>query len=188
MTSMIRTLALGLRRALRTAVTTLLAASVMSASADTVDGLFTSAQLLRFKMNTSETLAFLGSEPCFFVSTVQAKGKSTQLGGMFSASSTECLNPHGAFDPNNGNTFSFATQAPGMVLTTGAGHKVYTSYSGTLNKLGGLSGNFVILGGTGPYLGATGGGLLLGYVQMSPAGTATGTIEGFGTLQLANKP
>lgn len=182
---MIRTLALGLRRALRAAVPTLLAASVVSASAESVDGLGSPAQLLKFKLTTSETLTFLGSAPCFMISNVQAKGKSAQLGGQFTATATDCLNPHGTFDPNNGNTLSFATQAPGMVITTSAGHKVYANYSGTLNKLGGLSGYFVVMGGTGPYYGATGGGLLLGYMQMSPAGTATGSFEGFGTLQLA---
>ena len=54
-----------------------------------------------------------------------------------------------------------------------------------MRRLGGMTGNFVIMGGTGPYYGATGGGLLMGYTQLSPTGVANGSVDGFGTLQLA---
>lgn len=182
---MIRSLASGLRRAARSAVPAALAATAITASAGVIDGVASPAQVLTLRMSITENLVFTGAAPCFFISHVQATGKSAQLGGNFTASSTECLNPHGSFDPNNGNAFSFASQAPGIVITTAAGHKVYASYSGTVRRLGGMTGNFVIMGGTGPYYGATGGGLLMGYTQLSPTGVANGSVDGFGTLQLA---
>jgi len=180
-----RSLVQGLRRVLRSFLPATLAATAIGASAGTPDGTASPAQFLTLKMNLSENLVFHGSAPCFFISHVAGTGRSAQFGGNFSVSSTECLNPHGAFDPTNGNAFSFVSQAPGIVITTAAGHKLYASYSGTVRRLGGLSGNFVIMGGTGPYFGATGGGLLLGYTALTPTGTANTTMEGFGTLQLA---
>ena len=183
---MIRSLASSLRRTLHSAIpAAALTATAVSASAGTLDGIAAPAQLLSLRMTLSENLMFTGAAPCFIVSTVQGTGKSAQLGGNFTVSSTDCLNPHGTFDPNNGNAFSFASQAPGIVITTAAGHKVYASYSGTVRRLGGMTGNFVIMGGTGPYYGATGGGLLMGYTQLSPTGVANGSVDGFGTLQLA---
>lgn len=185
---MIRSLASGLRRAARFAVPTVLAATAISASAGLIDGVASPAQVLTLKMSITENLIFTGAAPCFFISNVQGQGKSSQFGGSFTVSSTDCMNPHGTFDPNNGNAFSFASQAPGLVITTAAGHKIYASYSGTVRRLGAMTGNFVILGGTGPYYGATGGGLLLGYTQLSPSGVANGTVDGYGTLQLAQQP
>jgi hypothetical protein len=183
---MIPSLASRLRRTLHAALpAAALAATAVSASAGPLDGIGAPAQLLSLRMTLSENLMFTGAAPCFIVSTVQGTGKSAQLGGNFTVSSTDCLNPHGTFDPNNGNAFSFASQAPGIVITTAAGHKVYASYSGTVRRLGGMTGNFVIMGGTGPYYGATGGGLLMGYTQLSPTGVANGSVDGFGTLQLA---
>jgi murein DD-endopeptidase MepM/ murein hydrolase activator NlpD len=182
---MIRSLASGLRRAARLAIPTALAAAAISASAGTIDGVATPAQVLTLRMSISENLVFTGGAPCFIVSSVQGTGKSAQLGGSFTLSSSDCVNPHGTFDPNNGNAFSFASQSPGIVITTAAGHKIYASYSGTVRRQGAMTGNFVILGGTGPYYGVTGGGLLLGYSVMSPSGTSTGALDGFGTLQLA---
>ena len=186
MTPMIRSLASGLRRAARFAAPVTLAASALSASAGTLDGVSSPAQVLSLKMSITENIVFTGAPPCFFISSVQGRGQSSQLGGHFTVSSTDCVNPHGSFDPNNGNALSFASQAPGLVITTAAGHKLYASYSGTVRRLGGLTGNFVILGGTGPFLGATGGGMLLGHAQIGPSGTATGSIEAFGMLQLAH--
>lgn len=185
MTAMIRSLASGLRRAARFAAPVALAATAFTASAGTLDGIVSPAQVLSLKMSVTENLVFTGAAPCFFISNVQGQGKSAQLGGNFTLSSTDCVNPHGTFDPNNGNAFSFASQPSGIVITTAAGHKIYASYSGTMRRLGGTTGNFVIQGGTGPFFGATGGGLLLGFVQIGPNGTAAGTIEGFGALQLA---
>jgi murein DD-endopeptidase MepM/ murein hydrolase activator NlpD len=183
---MIRSLASSLRRTLHSAIpAAALAATAVSASAGTLDGIAAPAQLLSLRMTLSENVVFTGVAPCFIVSTVQGTGKSQQLGGNFTVSSTDCVNPHGTFDPNNGNALSFASQAPGIVITTAAGHKVYASYSGTVRRLGGLTGNFVILGGTGPYFGATGGGLLMGYSHISPTGVANGSVDAFGTLQLA---
>lgn len=183
---MIRSLASRLRRTLHSAIpAAALAAAAVSASAGPLDGIAAPAQLLSLRMTLAENLIFIGAAPCFIVSTVQGTGKSAQFGGNFTVSSTDCLNPHGTFDPNNGNAFSFVSQAPGIVITTAAGHKVYASYSGTVRRLGGMTGNFVIMGGTGPYHGATGGGLLMGYTQLSPTGVANGTVDGFGTLQLA---
>jgi murein DD-endopeptidase MepM/ murein hydrolase activator NlpD len=186
MTPMIRSLTSRLRRTLHSAIpAAALAATAVSASAGTLDGIGAPAQLLSLKMTLTENLVFIGAAPCFIVSTIQGTGKSAQLGGNFTVSSTDCLNPHGTFDPNNGNAFSFASQSPGIVITTAAGHKIYASYSGTVRRQGAMTGNFVILGGTGPYYGVTGGGLLLGYSVMSPSGTSTGALDGFGTLQLA---
>jgi hypothetical protein len=185
---MIRSLASGLRRAARFAVPAALAATAITASAGAIDGIATPVQVLTLKMTISENLVYTGSAACFFSSIVQGQGKSPQLGGSFIANSTDCVNPHGAFDPNNGNAFSFSSQDPGIVITTAAGHKIYASYSGTVRRLGGTTGNFVILGGTGPFHGATGGGLLLGYIKISPNGTANGTMEGYGTLQLTQQP
>lgn len=181
---MIRSLASSLRRAARRAAPIALASSALSASAGNFDGIASPAQVLSLKMSITENIVFTGAAPCFFVSSVQGQGRSTQLGGAFTVSSTDCVNPHGSFDPNNGNALSFASQAPGLVITTAAGHKLYASYSGTVRRLGGLTGNFVILGGTGPFFGATGGGMLLGHTRISPNGTATGTIDAFGVLQL----
>jgi hypothetical protein len=182
---MIRSLASGLRRAARLAIPTALAAAAISASAGAIDGVAAPAQVLTLRMSISENLVFTGAAPCFIVSSVQGTGKSAQLGGSFTLSSSDCVNPHGTFDPNNGNAFSFASQSPGIVITTSAGHKIYASYSGTVRRLGAMTGNFVILGGTGPYYGATGGGLLLGHSVISPSGTSTGNLDGFGMLQLA---
>lgn len=182
---MFRSLVQALRHTLRTALPAALAASAIGASAGTLDGTAAPAQFLTMKMTLTENLVFTGSAPCFFASNVMGTGRSAQFGGDFTVSSVDCLNPHGAFDPTNGNAFSFTSQAPGIVITTAAGHKIYASYSGTVRRLGGMSGNFVILGGTGPFFGATGGGLLLGYTKLSPTGTANGTVEAFGTLQLA---
>ena len=181
---MIRSLASGLRRAARFVAPFALAASALSASAGTLDGIASPAQVLSLKMNINENIVFTGAPPCFIISAVQGQGTSAQLGN-FTVSSTDCVNPHGTFDPNNGNALSFASQAPGLVITTGAGHKIYASYSGVVRRLGGMTGNFVIMGGTGPFYGATGGGMLLGYTKLNPNGTAVGTIDAFGMLQLA---
>jgi hypothetical protein len=185
MTAMIRSLASGLRRAARLAAPVALAATAITASAGTLDGIAAPAQVLSLKMNISENIVFTGAPPCLIISSVQGQGTSAQLGGNFTVSSTDCVNPHGAIDPTNGNALAFASQAPGLVITTAAGHKIYASYSGIVRRLGGMTGNFVIMGGTGPFYGATGGGMLLGYAKISPNGTAVGTIDGFGMLQLA---
>ena len=182
---MIRSLASGLRRAARFGAPVALAASALSASAGTLDGVAAPAQVLSMRMSITENIVFTGAPPCLIISSVQGQGMSSQLGGSFTISSTDCVNPHGTFDPNNGNALAFASQAPGIVLTTTAGHKIYASYSGIVRRLGGMTGNFVIMGGTGPFYGATGGGMLLGYTKISPNGTAAGTIDAFGMLQLA---
>lgn len=182
---MIHSLASALRRAARFIAPVALAATAASASAGTLDGIAAPAQMLALKMNINENVAFIGAAPCFFISSVQGQGKSVQLGGNFTVTSTDCVNPHGTFDPNTGNALAFASQAPGLVITTAAGHKIFASYSGTVRRLGGMTGNFVITGGTGPFFGATGGGMLLGFTLLSPNGTAAGTIDAFGMLQLA---
>lgn len=182
---MIRSLATRLRSMLRLAVPAALAVTAATASAGPIDGLASAPQVLSIRMNLNEQIVFTGAAPCFMLSMVQGTGRSQQLGGNITLTSTDCLNPHGTFDPNNGNALSFASQDPGIVITTSAGHKVYASYSGVVRRLGTMSGYFIVKGGTGPYYGATGGGLIVGHTRLNPNGTATGTVEALGTLLLA---
>jgi len=86
------------------------------------------------RLRFEETIVFTGAPPCFAVATLTARGWATHLGEV-SASSQDCVNSKGAFDPGApaSNSFVF-TSHPGPVrITTANGDQVFMTYSGNLS-------------------------------------------------------
>jgi hypothetical protein len=131
-------------------------------------------------LRIAETVNFTFSAPCFAVGMLSASGNATHLGRV-SAGSQDCINPLGIFDPNGPSSFQFASR-PGSTTLTGAnGDSLTVVYSGTIvAKPGGphrLSGHFVITGGSGRFEGASGGGTMEGYEDISRIVVGEGEIR-----------
>ena len=122
--------------------------------------------------------------PCFLDGDLSGSGTATQLGRV-TATSQDCINPRG--DPAAG-TFSFHDNyAPsGLVFIGESGDQLHARYSGTLapraNAPHRISGLFVITGGTGRYVGATGGGIVEGSEDISQPGFGQGQVTLAGVL------
>ena len=137
----------------------------------------------------TETIAFTGAPPCFGIGTVQAAGKASFLGKV-TATSSDCINPQGTFDPGStANSFSFSSTGSGpagLVFTATSGELLFATYSGTLTPQPSgphrIDGQFTITGGTGRYLGATGGGTLSGYEDISQVVSGRGVVQMVGTI------
>jgi hypothetical protein len=139
------------------------------------------------KLVLNETVIFTGAPPCFAIGAVQATGTAYLL-GKFTATSADCINPQGLFDPTTVNAFSFSSTASpaGLVFTFDNGDRLFVTYSGTLTPRPLLphkiAGQFVITGGTGRFFGATGGGMLSGQEDISQVVIGTGTADAIGTI------
>ena len=146
------------------------------------------ARAFKAKLVLTESVRFLGAPPCFAIGSVQATGSATHLGTVTAASS-DCINPQGVFNPSGPTSFSFAsngTGTTGLVFTASNGDLLFATYSGALAAQPSgphrISGQFVITGGTGRFLGATGGGTLSGYEDISQVVSGHGEIEAIGTI------
>jgi hypothetical protein len=101
----------------------------------------------------------------------------------------DCINPQGVFDPSGPNSFSFSSLgagATGLVLIAANGDSVFVTYSGILTAQPSnphrITGQFTITGGTGRFVGATGGGSLAGYEDISQIVSGFGEIGATGTI------
>lgn len=137
------------------------------------------------KLALMETVTFYGGPPCFGIASVQAVGNATHLGTV-TARSHDCINPQGPNAPNSFSFSSIGTGPAGLVFTAANGDAVYASYSGTANAQASgphlIAGQFIITGGTGRFLGATGGGTLTGFEDLSQIVTGRGEIEVIGVI------
>ena len=135
-------------------------------------------------LTLTETVLFTGAAPCFAIGSLQAVGTASLLGKV-TATSSDCINPQGVTDPNSPSSFNFAstgTGSAGLVFTAANGDLLFVTYSGTLTAQPAgphqIAGHFVITGGTGRFLGATGGGSLSGYEDISQVVSGHGTDRG----------
>jgi hypothetical protein len=133
----------------------------------------------------SESVGFTGAPPCFAIGLLSGSGQATQLGG-FSATSQDCINPDGLFDPNGPTAYHFTSGAGGVVFTAANGDRLLASYSGSLVPQAGrphaVTGHFIFTGGTGRFAGAVGGGVMWGTEDISQVVVGTGQVELLGTL------
>jgi hypothetical protein len=146
------------------------------------------AKPFKARLTLTETVQFTGRWPCFGHATLQAVGTASHL-GRTTATSTDCVNPSGSYDPAGPNSFRFASMgsaANGLVFTAANGDRVYATYSGTVTAQPSgphrVAGHFTITGGTGRFLGASGGGTLTGHEDLSQVVSATGRIDAEGTI------
>jgi hypothetical protein len=146
-----------------------------------------SSRPFKVKLRVTETVVLTGLPPCFAIGTIQGVGHASPLGRV-TATSLDCVNPQGVFDLSAPGSFSFASGSglTGMVLVGESGERLFVTYSGTLTaRLLGpheIAGHFVITGGTGRFFGATGGGKLQGYEDISQIVSGHGEIEAQGTI------
>lgn len=140
------------------------------------------------KLRLTETVMFQWALPCFAVGSLQAVGDATHLGKV-TATSHDCINPQGVFDASGPNSFSFATigaGTAGLVFIAANGDFLFVTYSGTLTAQPSgphrITGQFIFTGGTGRFVGATGGGSLSGYEDISQIVSGFGEIEAIGTI------
>lgn len=140
------------------------------------------------QLTLTETVTFPGT-PCFGIGSVQAVGTATHLGKV-TATSQDCFTPIGVFDPGAPNSFSFSslgTGPTGLVFTAANGDVLFATYSGTVKAQPSgphrIEGQFTITGGTGRFIGATGGGTLSGYEDISQIVSGHGQIEAVGTIR-----
>ena len=135
----------------------------------------------------SETVNFTGAAPCFAIGVLDGSGQASTLGPV-TATSRDCINPLGAFDPNAPNAFQFVSGLgpQGLVMTLASGEQLFATYAGTLvPSTDGphvVSGFFVIAGGTGRFRAAGGGGTLRGSEDISRGVFGTGEITLSGRL------
>lgn len=130
------------------------------------------------KVTIKESVTFTFAAPCFGIGSLTGSGVATHLGKV-TGSSQDCFNPVGAFNPN-APSYQFSSFGPGLVFVAASQDKVFAAYSGTVtyreNAPHLVRGNFLITGGTGKFTGATGGGTLEGYEDLSAVVSATGAI------------
>ena len=136
------------------------------------------------KLTLTESVMFTGTPPCFAIGSLQAAGNATHLGKV-TATSHDCINPN----PQDPNSFSFASLGvgpAGLVFIAANGDVLFVTYSGTLTAQPPgphlINGHFIITGGTGRFVGATGGGSLSGYESISQTFSGVGEIEAIGTI------
>jgi len=134
----------------------------------------------------SESVIFTYQPPCLATGSLTGSGHARYLGTL-QASAQNCINPIGVFDPN-APSFWFVSSGPGLVFTAASGDQLFGHYSGTLTYRRGLphraSGYFVLNGGTGRFMGATGGGVLSGEEDIGNLSTGTGRIRFDGEVVL----
>jgi hypothetical protein len=108
---------------------------------------------------------------CDFVGIISGTGVIAPLGPV-TMSSTDCIE-----DQMDG-TFKFTPLGP-VQFTTANGDKVFATYEGTFSLLPGnaLVGTYTIVGGTGRFANAGGGGALQGFEILDGAGHGTGQIQ-----------
>jgi len=139
--------------------------------------------VLRF----SETVSFTGAAPCFAIGMLSGSGQAIPIGRL-TATSQDCINPLGLFDPNGPNAFAFVsgTGPQGLVFTAENGDRLFAVTAGTLMPRAGaphaLSGHFVIVGGTGRFRSAAGGGTLSGREDISAVTNGVGEVTLTGRL------
>lgn len=134
-----------------------------------------------------ENVSFTFTTPCYAYGSIRGSGQAPSI-GSFTLSSEDCINPIGTFNPvrPNSSSFAFGSTGAGLVLTTGSGDRIFASYSGNgtpqSNGLR-LGGQFVVTGGTGPYLTATGGGIVFGQVDLSQVVVGQGEMTVLGVVR-----
>ncbi len=140
------------------------------------------------RLTLTESVMFTGAPPCFAIGSTQAVGHATHLGKV-TATSHDCINPQGVFNPSGPNSFSFSSLgagATGLVFIAANGDFLFVTYSGLFtaqpSKPHRITGQFIITGGTGRFAGATGGGVLAGYEDISQIVSGFGEIEAIGTI------
>jgi hypothetical protein len=170
------------RRSIRAAALALtVAASLAPVAQAQVTGPMPFNAVLRF----SETVSFTGAAPCFAIGMLSGSGMATVVGRL-TATSQDCINPLGVFDPNGPNAFQFVsgTGPQGLVFTALNGDRLFATYAGTLMPRAGaphlLTGHFVIAGGTGRFRSAAGGGTLSGSESI-------GATNGVGEVSLTGR-
>lgn len=164
-----------------------LAVSVFAALAAAAPA--TQAQQLRYvsfnaRMSFDEAVvpAVPGSG-CLLIGHLSGTGTSNTLGRV-TASTQDCINPRNA----TATAFSFHNNhAPlGIEFIGESGERLYVRHSGTLSPRSGaphrVTGMFVITGGTGRYSGASGGGMIDGYEDISQPGAIRGEVSLTGML------
>ena len=138
------------------------------------------------RFTLTETVQFTGQPPCFALGSLQAVGNASHL-GRTTTTSNDCINPVSAYDPGSFAFASMGSGASGLVFTAANGDQVFATYSGTLTAQPSgphkVAGQFVITGGTGRVAGATGGGTLSGYEDISQVVTGRGEVELVGTIR-----
>jgi hypothetical protein len=112
------------------------------------------------------------SEPCVLVGTISGRGVATKLGAVTLAS-MDCINPV----PPTFTSFRFASTE--VMLKTMNGDEVFATYSGALSSDGVISGAYIIHGGTGRTINATGSGAVNGFEMIDFA-----TRVGAGQIRL----
>lgn len=149
----------------------------------------TQAQQLRpvsFNARLSFDEAVLPAAPgsgCFLIGHLSGSGTSNTLGRV-TASTLDCINARNA----TATAFSFHNNlAPiGLEFVGESGERLHVRYSGTLSPRAGaphrVYGMFVITGGTGRYTGASGGGILDGYEDISQPGAMRGEVSLYGVI------
>lgn len=92
------------------------------------------------------------------------------------------------FDPNGPNAFQFVsgTGPQGLVFTAANGDRLFATTTGTLTPRAGaphvLSGHFVIVGGTGRFRLAAGGGTLKGSEDIGAVTKGVGEVTMSGRI------
>lgn len=120
---------------------------------------------------------------CLLIGHLSGSGSSSALGRV-TASTQDCINARDAA----ATSFSFHNnQAPmGVEFIGESGDRLFARYSGTLTPRTGaphrISGMFVITGGSGRYTGASGGGIVDGYEDISQPGAGRGEVSFMGVL------
>ncbi|MBA3597272.1 MAG: hypothetical protein H0W40_07835 [Methylibium sp.] len=138
-------------------------------------------------LKITESVGFTGAAPCFAIGLISGVGQATPMGKV-RATSQDCINPLGMFDPNGPTAYQFAssTGPDGLVFTASNGDRVFAVYSGTLtpqpNGPHAVAGHFVITGGSGRFAGATGGGSLQGTEDISRVVVGEGEIALSGSI------
>ena len=144
-------------------------------------------QEFHLRLRFEETIVFTGVSPCFAAATLTGRGSATHL-GVVSASSQDCINPNGAFDPGApaSNSFAFVSQPAPMRIIASNGDQLFMTYSGQLtarvDRPHRIRGHFVITGGTGRYAQATGGGILTGRQDISQVVSGRGEVVAEGAI------
>lgn len=160
-----------------------LATSMLPAAAQTLP---TKPVPFKAVFGITETVAFTLTSPCFAIGMLTGTGFATLL-GQTQGVSTDCINTVGPYDPNAPMAYRFVSMAQGLVLQ-GQGGQLILNYSGTLTPETGaphrMEGHFVIVGGTGRYVGAVGGGTFSGYEDIRSGTLGKGHVQFDGTVSM----
>jgi hypothetical protein len=130
---------------------------------------------LQATISFSERLVPAGTTECQGLGLIAGSGVVSHLGKV-SVESTDCVNLAGA---------GFSFMSTQLVITAANGDQLKGSYGGMFNwdNKGGITGGFVITGGTGRFANAKGGGTVSGVEQADmQALTGQGQIRLDGTI------